>query len=824
MLDALLLCTLLAGDAARLSPETWDRVPGGKEVDAILGDWVLRNDLVVAVIADAKPNRHANMSVKHVQGAVIDFALRSTNNDQLSGFLPHRDAAANVVQAHRVELLKASGPEVVLRAVREATEKDPVEAVTDYVLRDGEPFLRISTRYRNTGSVRVFARLSDKMRCDQTFSILPAGRTDLVVFHDRAFHAAYGVARLGAGLSSNARFTTMFGAPSGTWIDYPELAQGDDKVCVLEPGAEVAIDRVLVAGRDDAGVRLAAAALLGTKAAKVEVEVTDPDRKPVAGADLVVSRGKSEVTAARTDDAGRATLLLPEGEYDVAASAAGRASAELKLRTAQGRLAVKLPLRSEVAFDVSDGAGRGIPCKVQFLGLEKTPTPDFGPKQRAAGGGNLWHSATGRFRVPVPAGRYALIVSRGPEHDAAFRTVQVVEGETATVAARLPRVVDTRGWISADFHNHSTPSGDNTTGLDDRLLCLAAEHLEFAAATEHNRIVTYKDRLKALGLEKLVATSDGLELTNSPLPVSHHNAFPLIHRPRTQDGGGPAVGPDPLAQMRKLVDADGASEKLIQQNHPDIGWLFYDADGDGTPDLGFGTAKYTHVIEVWRPTILTARRFEYAGAQVRNHRTFNWLQLLNQGYRIPAVANTDAHYCLHESGRIRTWVKCSTDDPAAVDEMEIVRQSKKGAIVMSNGPYLEVTLDGAPPGDEVRPKGPAALRIRVQCANWLDVDRVQVLVGGRQEPKLNWTRAGTPGMFTDGVVKFHAEIPLEFSVDTHVIVVAAGEGATIGPVMGPASELPIAISNPIWVDVDGGGVTPSKDTLDAPLPVKKEPR
>jgi hypothetical protein len=816
-----LLASLLAGDAARLSPENWNRVPGGKEVDAIYGDWVLRNDLVVAVIADARPNRHANMSVKHVQGAVIDFALLSTNNDQLSGFLPHRDAASNVVQAHRIELLRDEGPEVHLRAVREATATDSVEAVTDYVLRDGEPWLRITTRYRNTGSAAAHARLSDKMRCDQTFSILPAGETELVVFHDRSFRAAYGVARAGGRLSTNGRFATMFGAASGTWIDYPDLAQGSDRVCAIPPGGEVSVARFLIAGRDDAGVRLTASALGRASGARVDVEIADLDGRLVTDADLVVRRGALEVSAAHVDGAGNADLLLPEGDYVLSVSAPGRAPVARPFRTLERRLAVRMGLRSGVEFDVVDGAGRGIPSKVQILGLESTLTPDFGPKQRAAGGGNLWHSAAGRFTVPLPAGKYTVIVSRGPEHDAAFRALTLREGETLRVPVRLPRVVDTRGWISTDFHNHSTPSGDNTTGLDDRLLCLGAEHVEFAAATEHNRIVTYKDRLKALGLDRLVATSDGIELTNAPLPLSHHNAFPMVLRPHTQDGGGPAVGPDPLAQMKKLVDADGAAEKLLQQNHPDVGWLFYDADGDGAPDLGFGTAKLTDVIETWRQSILTGQRFEYAGASVRNHRVFNWLQLLNQGFRIPAVANTDAHYCLHDSGRLRNWVKCSTDDPAAVDEMEIVRQSRKGRIIMSNGPFLEVSLDGALPGDEVRPKPSSTLRIRVQCPNWLDVDRVQVLVGGRPEPRLNWTRAATPGMFSDGVAKFDAEIPMAFAADTHVIVVAVGEAGTLGPVMGPTSEPPTAISNPIWVDVDGGGVTPSKDTLDAPLPVRK---
>jgi hypothetical protein len=58
--------------------------------------------------------------------------------------------------------------------------------------------------------------------------------------------------------------------------------------------------------------------------------------------------------------------------------------------------------------------------------------------------------------------------------------------------------------------------------------------------------------------------------------------------------------------------------------------------------------------------------------------------------------------------------------------------------------------------------------------------------------------------------------------DSHVIVVAVGENSNLGPVMGPqhGSDVPIAVSNPIFVDVDGGGFQPNKDTLGVPLPAK----
>ena len=53
------------------------------------------------------------------------------------------------------------------------------------------------------------------------------------------------------------------------------------------------------------------------------------------------------------------------------------------------------------------------------------------------------------------------------------------------------------------------------------------------------------------------------------------------------------------------------------------------------------------------------------------------------------------------------------------------------------------------------------------------------------------------------------------------MVVAAGEGKELGPVVGPdhAKEMPTAVANPIFVDTDGGGFKPNGDMLGLPLPI-----
>jgi len=54
-----------------------------------------------------------------------------------------------------------------------------------------------------------------------------------------------------------------------------------------------------------------------------------------------------------------------------------------------------------------------------------------------------------------------------------------------------------------------------------------------------------------------------------------------------------------------------------------------------------------------------------------------------------------------------------------------------------------------------------------------------------------------------------------------VLVVAIAEHSKLGPVMGPKRGQckPVAVSNPIWGDINGNGFEPNGDTLDALLPV-----
>ncbi|HEX4149302.1 MAG TPA: CehA/McbA family metallohydrolase, partial [Pirellulales bacterium] len=564
------------------------------------------------------------------------------------------------------------------------------------------------------------------------------------------------------------------------------------------------------------------------------LKVVDTADKPIAGAYVEIKSGGKLIVAGKCRADGTLAALLPSGvkaaEASVSSPAHGSQTVDV---TAGGSRRVQLPASGTVVAAITDRAGGPIPCKVQFRGSGETKDPYFFEKSGEHAIGNLYYSHNGKFQLDLPPGKYDCTLSHGPEYDIVELPIEVLSGSQTPLAAALVRSVNTAGWISADFHNHASPSGDNVSSQYGRVLNLLCEHVEFAPCTEHNRISSYAPHLRRMGVEALMATCTGIELTSTPLPLGHLNAFPLHLHEHTQDNGAPLPDSDLEAQAARLALWDERSDKIVQQNHPDIGWLMFDKNGDGTPDSGYaGVLPHLDIIEVLAPqNIFNPPTVASAKAGVQNNSVFNWLQILNQGVRLPGVVNTDAHYNIHGSGWLRNWIACPTDDPAKIGVLDIVHAAEHGHMVMSTGPFLEVgaMADQAParsrsiPGDDMHaPGGKAQLSVRVQCPNWLAIDRVQVFINGRPDPRLNFTRAKHPEAFAAGTVQFEREIPLKLERDAHVIVATIGEQSRLGHVMGPEHESirAAAVSNPIYIDVDGGGFTPNKDTLGAPLPVK----
>jgi hypothetical protein len=133
-----------------------------------------------------------------------------------------------------------------------------------------------------------------------------------------------------------------------------------------------------------------------------------------------------------------------------------------------------------------------------------------------------------------------------------------------------------------------------------------------------------------------------------------------------------------------------------------------------------------------------------------------------------------------------------------------------------------VPANGAPPGSEIKSDGrPVRLKVKVQCSDWLDIDRVQVFVNSRQPKELNFTRQSHPDWFGNGIVRFDREIPVTLTEDAHLIVLAIDSDGDLKTWFGTSAQAkmqPQAWHNPIYVDHDGNGWKPNGDTLGFDIP------
>ncbi len=815
MKPAILLSLLLASSlpAAEVFEAALGRekdLPQGKEADGILGDFVLRSDKVEALISHNAPNRRANMSTFYGEdgvtpGAMYDLSLRGANNDQLVIYSPCGHGPVSYVKIANV---KEAGSAAV-ESVTTAAKNGGVFKRHEYRVKDGVQGIFITTVLRNeTDQPQKAFTKDDLMRFESTGEVQGIRWADAI---NPAHKCGYA-------------FTTLSVSGVEKLTDTLELA----------PKQEVVISRFFAVGTSPAQAVGEVLEVRGEKVGVVSGKVSDANGKAVTTATIQVPIGRAKLSG-YADNEGSYQLKLPLGQMELSIEDLGRPTAKVSFAVTEGNVTapkVALPAAAGIRFDITDESGKPIPCKAHFAPLDQdAPKLNLGPKHRAHGCVDQYHSENGQFTQQLPPGKYRVVVVRGPEYSHLEQEVTVEPTKQFVFKGTLKRLVDTQGWISADFHNHSTPSGDNVCDTDGRIINIAAEHLEFTPTTEHNRLYDWEPTIKALGLESFIKTVKGMELTGSR---QHFNAFPFEPEPLKQDGGAPVWNDDPRITALTLRRWQGErADRWIQFNHPDLSNMFVDRNGDGIEDGGFvGVGSMIDGSESENgpgTDILADSPFRMSrpvgslAMKVSPVREFIWRQLLNQGLRVTAVGVADAHSVYGNGvGCWRCYIPSSTDEPAKIDWAELAPHAKAGHIVLSTGPFLEVTTqNGKIAGDDDRATGGIDLNVRVQCTDWMDINRVQVLVNSRPDPKLNFTRQSHPQMFKDGVVKFAEKIHVPLQHDAHLIVVAIDENGNEATCFGTsdyAKMRPCAYNNPIYVDADGHGFKPNGDTLGFELP------
>lgn len=859
--------------ATRITAENAARyVQAGPDAAGGIGDWILSNGSVCAVISGIA--HESELSVRG--GTLIDLGYCDRADDHYVGAQDLIDSSRDTpVNIERVDA-KVGPTSAVIRSFGgqggvivetnyrlDADAPDKLFITKRLAQRDGEPSVALYTSiFFNYHSLVPFVASTVDPNRSNGFvqeSFVSRGPTEIATFArtadlivalspaDAEAPIAYGwqmvsAKRLNAdGTVVDLPFYALadFSALSFLAITEPFLTGDGSDIGLLQllevpftdlaAGDEITFEEVLhLAPRADvAGVT----DLIYADAAQVSGRISE------AGAIVHVDlKDGTPFTQTGTDTKGAFSAHLPTGAYTLRVVAKGGRELSVPFQVGEADMTletVDLDAPSRVALP------QGSPMRLTFKGLEGTPDPLFGGNllgavelrdegsYRLTGINQIFLMGTERdprFAL-LPPGKYEVYATRGPEYSLEKAEVSIESGNDAVIDIAVPSlVVETPGFISADFHIHSGPSFDTVMPRAKRVATYLAEGAEILVATEHETVFDFQPTIDRLGVGDVVATIAGTEITGevgsdrTPHTLGHANAFPVDAEALAFRRG--AFANENRRWREVIADLKARrSDSLIQLNHARWDDRFAPGSEAWNEDWSGDRAAYLDHMGIGRsynagealdsdgngrlidPDPVTGLRdIDFDAMEVMNGISResevalrrDWLSLVSQGEKIVATANSDSHTASQQVGLPRNMIAVEEDTIEAFDEGTFVSAVQQGRVYGTTGPMLEVTLGDKGLGETVAGAS-AELTVRVSSAPWIDASTLTISVNGkalRDFPVANGE-----------VVAFK----LGFEKDSYVTVEVSGDPGEDYVVVYPEFK-PYAFTNPIYVDANSDGV------------------
>jgi hypothetical protein len=190
----------------------------------------------------------------------------------------------------------------------------------------------------------------------------------------------------------------------------------------------------------------------------------------------------------------------------------------------------------------------------------------------------------------------------------------------------------------------------------------------------------------------------------------------------------------------------------------------------------------------------------------------DYYALLNAGYKHGATGSSDAHRIqFHWAGYPRTMALVENAPDKGIEgvaQAAVVAAIKKGHAIVTSGPIIEFELGGSKPGDDYGTQDePVRGHVRVRAAPWIDVSKVEIVVGGRVVQSFNvqprpteiGPAPGTTEELGAKTIRFDQDIVVPIGPDNGWVMVLVRADRKMDDVLPFMPVAPFGFTNPIWI-------------------------
>lgn len=342
---------------------------------------------------------------------------------------------------------------------------------------------------------------------------------------------------------------------------------------------------------------------------------------------------------------------------------------------------------------------------------------------------HYFHTA-GSFEVELPPGPAVVRLKRGVEFRPFEREVEIRSGEAATLEASLERFANSgeAGWHSGDTHVHDLHAGDLQITPADLVAQAEAEEVQVVHALIH------VDGSRTMGdPARFVPGAHPASSARVLLRYGQEYRMPFGHRTflnperlfyplATGVPGTARAAPfPPLFEYIRRIRAEQGDHLVVGMPHPYFGYLAAGEPFTGASPSEIPVDAALGVVDFFDLNCIPSSEAGAAAIYAR---------LLNAGFRLAAAGGSDTFSDTSRDpplGTGRTYAR--VEGELTVEKWNAAL--KAGRSYSTNGPLLELTVDGAGMGDEIRRPAGTALPVAARAVSAVPMERLTVLVNGQ---------------------------------------------------------------------------------------------